>query len=152
MAVRAFKDRRLGFFAGLKESVQTITAAGAASAAGIATTIRPYGITLVTTTGTGGPHRVMLERPKGVGIHKHVGVKMNSTADVIVVNKTTSDKFWGSTVNSALFSTAAGGKGQGNLHLVSVSTAQWMLLSNGVTLVGTTGLLKKSYGLQNSTN
>ena len=136
MALRTFKDRRIGFFVGIKERVQTITVSGAASAAGIATVIKPFGITLITTTGTGGPHRIMLARPQSNGIHKTIGVKLNSTNDVIIVNQSTADKFWGSTVNSALFSTAAGAKGQGQLHLVSVSTAQWMLLSQRGTTAG----------------
>lgn len=145
---RAFKDRRLGMFAGIREKVQTITASGAASAAGLATTIKPYGITLISTTGTGGPHRIMLERPQGAGIRKTVVVKMNSTADVVVVNKSTADKFWGSTVNSALFSsTTLKGQGQA-LELVGASTAQWALLSQR----GTTAATQYVFGLQNSSN
>lgn len=148
MAVRAFKDRRIGMFAGIREKVQTITASGAASAAGIATTINPYGITLISTTGTGGPHRVMLKRPAGAGIRKTVVVKMNSSADVVVVNQTTSDKFWGSTVNSALFSsTTLKGQGQA-LELIGVSTSQWALLSQR----GTTAVSQYVFGLQNSSN
>lgn len=148
MAVRAFKDRRLGMFAGLRESVQTITASGAASAAGIATTIKPFGVTFISTTGTGGPHRIMLQRPKGGGIHKTIVVKMNSSADVVVVNQTTADKWWGSTINSALFSsTTLKGQGQA-LRLVSVSTSQWALISQR----GTTAATQYVFALQNSSN
>jgi len=127
--LRSFKDRRIGFFAGIKESVQSIAVSGAASAAGIATLIKPYGITVITTTGTGGPHRVMLPRPRAAGVRKTILVNMKTTADCIVVNQTTTDKWFGSTINSALFSTAAGGKGQGNIELVSVSTLQWSVLT-----------------------
>jgi len=145
---RAFKDRRMGFFAGIMEKVQTISVSGAASAAGIATTIKPYGVTVITTTGTGASHRIMLERPPRAGIRKTIVLKLNSTNDVIVVNKSTADKFFGSTVNSALFSTGAGAKGQGNLELVSVSTAAWALLNSR----GTTAATQYPYVLQNSSN
>lgn len=148
MAVRSFKDRRFGFFAGVRERVQTITVSGAASAAGIATVIKPYGVTVITTTGTGGPHRIMLARPLGGGFRKTVVVKLNSTNDVIVVNQSTADKFFGSTVNSVLFSTAAGAKGQGHLELVSVSTAAWALLSGR----GTTAAAQYPFTPQNSSN
>jgi hypothetical protein len=143
-----FKDRRIGWFRGYRSNVQTISLSGAASAAGVATLIFPYGLTIINSTGTGGPHRVMLPAPPAAGIAKEIIVKTNSTADVVVVNQSTATKFYGSTVNSALFSTAAGAKGQGNLSLISVSTAAWALLNPR----GTTAATQYPYALQNSSN
>lgn len=146
--LRTFSQlKRIGAFLGIRENVQTITLSGAASASAIATTIKPYGVTVINSTGTGASHRVPLARPRLAGVRKTIILKLNSTNDVIVVNATTTDKFYGSTVNSALFSTAAGARGQGNLQLVAISTAQWALLSQR----GTTLATQYPFTLQNST-
>lgn len=134
MAVRGFKDRRFGFFAGLVEKVQTIKVpSGAAGAHVITTTIKPYGITVITSTGvtsTGGNKaRVSLDTPRVAGIHKTIIVKQGTSAQVVVVNKSTATKFFGSTYNSIAFTKTALGAGAGNIELRAVSTAAWALMT-----------------------
>lgn len=142
-----FKDKRLAFFAGYRQTLQTITASGAAAATVIATKIKPYGVTLLVTTGSAGPHYFGLQEPIP-GVVKHVVWRGNSTADAALVTHTTLCLFDGTTFNKLLFSTAADGRT--SVTLVGLTTNRWAILDAGAQGNSTASPTPAGYALSGS--
>lgn len=146
---RAFdRDRRIASRAGYQSNVQTITLSGAAAATPVATQIKPFGLTRIVSTGTGGPHFVALAEPIA-GLEKFVVARMNSTADVALVTHSTACLFDGTTFNRLTFSTAADGRTA--VHLIGVSTALWAILGSGAQANTTASPTPAGYALAAST-
>lgn len=152
MALKAsfFKDKRIGMFAGLRERAQIIAITGAATGHELATVIKPYGVTVVRSSGSGGPHRLALPAPPGAGIQKRIVLSMATTQDLIVRNAGATGagqvKFNGTTFGGVHFTTAAGSKAFRVLELVSVSTAAWQILGFNSTIAAS-----KTWASTNST-
>lgn len=143
-----FKDKRLAFFAGYKETLQTITITGAASAAPVATRAKPYGTTLIASTGTGATHFVALGEPIP-GVRKTVIARMGSTAEVAVVCHSTACLFDGTTFNRLTFSTGADGRTA--VDLLGLSTSRWAILSAGAQGNSTASPTPAGFALAGST-
>lgn len=117
---------------GYRESVQALTQASTA------TTILNYGVTTITSAGSGtaGDHGFKLQAPQK-GLRKTIVADLNSTRTVSVFNASTACTFFGSTNNAVTFSTGTGLKW---VNLVGVSTASWAItgVSTGATLSAST--------------
>lgn len=140
MAVRRnyAKDRRIGMFRGLRVTRSDNITVSGASAATIGTKIlKPYGYSQINSTGTGGPHKYGLPAPGfgAIGTEKRITINPNATSvDVAIINTVNATKFWGSTANAILTSTAC--KQAITVELVAVSSAQWAVVSNPGSTAG----------------
>lgn len=112
--------------AGVADVTQTITLSGASAVGTTAVTAR--GVTFITSTGTGAGWTLPLANPGRKGVVKQVFVNQDSTVPVTVRTASSSNAFWGSTVNSVAFTTA-GGAIATNAVFVSQSSKVWALVS-----------------------
>lgn len=112
--------------AGVADVVESISLSGA-SAVG-STAISSRGVTFITSTGTGGGWTLTLANPGRKGVTKKIFVNQNSTVPVQVRTASSSNTFYGSTLNSVTFTTA-GGAILPNAVFVSASSLRWALTS-----------------------
>lgn len=149
------KQRGIGLLRGIRyQRVQSLTAGGNAAATIGTKLIEPYGFTqiAITSTGTGGTHKYGLKPPGAgaVGTEKKIvlALAVASTVDVAIVNQTNATKFYNSTCNAVLFSTAP--KQSLYIELIAVSSAQWAITSSpGSTAAGSK---KNIFALTNLTS
>lgn len=136
-----FKDRRVAWFSGYRERVQTISITGAATGHELATVVSNIGITVIKSSGTGGPHRLALPAPPGGGVQKKIILAMATTQDVIIRNAGATGagqlKFFGTTFGGVHFTTSVAAKPWRYIELLSVSSTAWQIITSpGSTVAG----------------
>lgn len=114
---------------GVAESVQTITLSGASTTTvPQATAVTNRGVSFITSTGTGAGWTLTLAAPGVKGMRKVVAVNTNTTVPVTLRTPSSASVFFGSTVNSIVFSTL-GGADTKTVTLISQTSAIWNVVA-----------------------
>lgn len=106
--------------------VQNISLSGA-SGVYATTTITPYGVTFITSTGTGAGWTLTLQDPGIAGVGKQIVLLESgaSTVDIFVRTASSSNVFFGTTRGSFHLSTAAGSTMPVTFELISFTSKRW---------------------------